>query len=254
MTDSGMPPKKTKKPGLIPIIAAGLAFLGAISPHGLHAQETITKATETVTVSGATPIGEIIVAIPNGSELSGLRSGDTLTIHKGPFSGSVPIQRTALGQTNTPPSTVSPPSTATSPVPKSDNSKLVAQQGDLPLRESFWDFCNNPNLLIPATLAFSLIVITIALIVIFSIRSVRHRRDHLEQQRKLRDELQMVRHDLLELHRILDVSKKLNPDTESPQTNSEIAECPHCNSGFPVTSLQNGANTCPKCGEAFLYQ
>jgi hypothetical protein len=132
--------------------------------------------------------------------------------------------------------------------------KLDEQHGDFRLKGLFLDFLNNPNLRIPLVLTCSLIVITIALIVFFSIRSLRHRRDYLAQQRTLRDELQLVRNDLLELHKLLDGSKKLSPHTESPQKSSEIAECPHCNSGFPVTSLEKGANTCPQCGEAFLYE
>jgi len=254
MKEYVMLPQKPRKPGLIPLKAAILAFLVVILPQGLQAQETITKATETVTVSGATPMGEIIVELPSGSELSGVRSGDALTIHKGPFSGNIPIQRTILWQTNKSPSPIPSPTTLAASVPKSDDPKLVEQHGDFPLKGLFLDFLNSPNLRIPFVLICSLIGITIALIVFFSIRSVRHQRDYMAQQRTLQDELMLVRHDLLELHRLLDGSKKPFLHSESPQSSGEIAECPHCNSGFPLTSLKKGANTCPKCGEAFLYE
>jgi hypothetical protein len=254
MNESGKLPKKTSKPGLILIITTCVAFLGAVFPQGLLAQETITKATETVTVSGATPMGEIIVELPSGAELSGVRSGDALTIHKGPFIGNIPIQRTTLWQTNTSPLPVPSPPTPSYPFSKSDNSKTEAQQWDISSRGLFLDFWNHNNLRIPFAIACLLIVITLVLIIMFSIRSIRRRRDQQEQQSKLRDELQLVRHDLLELHRLLDGYKKLMPDKEPPQSSGEIAECPHCNSGFPVTSLQKGANTCLQCGEAFLYE
>lgn len=48
-----------------------------------------------------------------------------------------------------------------------------------------------------------------------------------------------------------DRKKKPSTSGRPAQKGQELAECPHCHKGIPVSQLKEGANRCPFCGGTF---
>ena len=81
---------------LISVIVWSFAFGTILFSPLICAQET-TKASVGVMLEGVTPMGEIRVELPPGTDFTVMeRERDTLKLRKGPFCGSVPFAKTEL--------------------------------------------------------------------------------------------------------------------------------------------------------------
>jgi|GEM_PF-3929091 len=206
---------------LISGIVSSIAFGTILFCPSLCAQET-TKASVGVMLGGVTPMGEIRVELPPGTDFTVMeREGDTLKIRKGPLCGSIPFAKTELWR---PVPTPSPSLTAT-PVSTSISPRVENESQDHPLFRMLGVFAAKirthpsdgvfPMAVAAGTLAMLILVLKVYL------RSMSGRRAHRE--RILRHELKLARTDLKELNVLLEGERNrcLKLDRELPGTNSK---------------------------------
>ncbi len=245
------PAKNTHRWGLRPILTSGVLILWLISSCPSQAQDKETKASVGVMVGGATPIGEIRLELPSGTDLTIVdRASDILKVSKGPFAGTVPVQQTSLWHP-TPSPKPSPSSSASPPLaPESLNPGFIPVVSSWGHAVSHLRMNPGAHTLVLAT-ACVLFLLLCFLVLLFL--SLRRRRRRFHQSQMLRDELALVRSDLKELHTFLEVPRKHQIEIPIQQPAGASASCPHCDEVVLLSSLQKGANTCSGCGGEFLY-
>jgi len=246
------PAKKMLSCGFTATLVTGIVLVGMISNPLLHAQEKETTASAAITVGGITPMGEIRIELPAGTALTiDERAGDTLKVHKGPFSGNVPVRQTTLWlPTSAPnPSPASFPSP--SPTPEIEKSRLIPVLAlCVQAVEDLWQHSRAST--VPLLMALALLVPTVFFVLFYV--AISRRKARRNQEQILKNELEMVRRDLQEFHTLLDSSRKQSGEVLLQQPKGDIASCPHCEKTVLLSSLQKGANTCAECGGEFLYE
>jgi hypothetical protein len=244
------PEKKMLGYGFTGSLVPWIVLVGMISNPLLHAQDNETKATAAVTVGGITPMGEVRIELPAGTALTiDERVGDTLKVHKGPFRGNVLVRQTTLWVPTPAPSPL--PSAFPSPTPEIEKSRVkLALAPYVHALEDLWR--NSRASTLTLLMALALLVPTVFFVLFYVVISRRAAIRHQEQI--LKNELELVRRDLQELHTLLDSSRKQSVEVLLQQPKGDIASCPHCDKTVLLSSLQKGANTCVGCGGEFLYE
>ena len=246
------PSKKMLGFGFTATFVTRIVFVGMISNPLLHAREKETTAYEAITVGSITPMGEIRIELPAGTALTiDERAGDTLKVHKGPFSGNIPVRQTTLWLP-TPAPNPSPASfPSPSPTPKIEKSRLFSILALCV--QAVEDLSHHSRAsTLPLLMALALIVPTVFFVLFYV--SISRRTARRNQEQILKNELELVRRDLQELHTLLDSSRKQSSEVLLQQPKGDIASCPHCEKTVLLSSLQKGANTCAECGGEFLYE
>ena len=214
---------------LISVIVWSFAFGTILFSPLICAQET-TKASVGVMLEGVTPMGEIRVELPPGTDFTVMeRERDTLKLRKGPFCGSVPFAKTELWR---PPPTLSPTAT---PVSISISPRAENESQDHPLFRMLGGFAANIRThpsdgIFPMAVAAGALAMLILVLKVY-IGSMSGRRAHRE--RILRHELKLARTDLKELNVLLEGERnrflKMERDLQgansekSPPQRSEVS-------------------------------
>jgi hypothetical protein len=232
------------------VMTGGLIFTGAMPPSSLHAQDKETKASAGVMVGGVTPMGEIRIELPAGTDfMIEERVGDTLKVRKGPFRGDVPVQQTPIWQPPPAPDAGSSAAPSPSPTPGIGNPMegpdLWPDWGQAAVK--FWRDHRNGSL---ALIGLASAILVAALIIAL----VRRRNATREEGLTLKSDLEQIRHDLQKLHSLLEASRKQPPEVSLQQHKGAVACCPHCEKEILISSLKHGANRCAECGGEFLYE